>query len=34
MVSKLRRAKRSTASQIDGHTAETDILQIFTLQFC
>ena len=30
MVSKIRRAKRSTACQMDGHTDETDIQQIFT----
>ena len=31
MVSKIRRAKRSTAYQMDGHTDETDILQIFAV---
>ena len=30
MVSKIRRAKRSTACQMDGHTNETDILEIFS----
>ena len=33
MVSKIRRAKRSTACQMDGHTNETDILQIFSVKY-
>ena len=33
MVSKIRRAKRSTACQMDGHTNEIDILQIFSVKY-
>ena len=33
MVSKIRRAKRSTACQIDGHRNEIDILQIFSVKY-
>ena len=33
MVSKIRRAKRSTACQMDGPTNETDILQIFAVKY-
>ena len=33
MVSKIRRAKRSIACQMDGHTDETDILQIFAVEY-
>ena len=33
MVSKIRRAKRSTACQMDGHMNETDILQIFSVKY-
>ena len=32
MVSKIRRAKRSTACQMDGHTDEVDTLQIFAVK--
>ena len=33
MVSKIIRAKQSTACQMDGHTNETDILQIFSVKY-
>ena len=33
MVSKIRRAERSTACQMDGHTNETDIRQIFSVKY-
>ena len=33
MVSKIRRAKQITACQIDGHTDETDILEIFAVKY-
>ena len=33
MVSNIRRVKRSTACQMDGHTDETDMLQIFVVQY-
>ena len=33
MVDKIRRGKRSTACQMDGHTDETDILQIFVVKY-
>ena len=32
MLSIKKRAKRSTACQMDGHTDETDILQIFAVK--
>ena len=33
MVSKIRRAKRSTAGQMNGHMNEIDILQIFSVKY-
>ena len=33
IVSKIRRAKRNTACQMDGHTDETDVLQIFAVKY-
>ena len=33
MVSKIRRANRSTACEIDGYTNEIDILQIFSVNY-
>ena len=33
MVCKIRRAKRSTACQMDDYTDETDILQIFAVKY-
>ena len=33
MVPKIRRPKQSTACQMDGHTNEIDILQIFSVKY-
>ena len=33
MVSTIKRARQSTACQMDGHTDETDILQIFVVKY-
>ena len=33
MVTKIRRANRSTACQMDEHTAENDILHIFAVKY-